>query len=92
MYVVAITMNFITDTGARTPSYGGFVTPSHDPSQTPQHSGGSAWDPSVANTPARYSIYQSYHQSNVVIKVNLLFGAEWMSGAMAMINQHLHLL
>ncbi len=38
-------------TGGRTPSYG-YMTPSHDPSQTPQH-GGSAWDPSVANTPAR---------------------------------------
>ncbi|XP_064385499.1 transcription elongation factor SPT5-like isoform X2 [Halichondria panicea] len=37
--------------GGRTPSYG-YMTPSHDPSQTPQH-GGSAWDPSVANTPAR---------------------------------------
>jgi len=38
--------------GGRTPSYG-YMTPSHDPSQTPLH-GGSAWDPTVANTPARY--------------------------------------
>ena len=37
--------------GGRTPSYG-YMTPSHDPSQTPQHSS-SAWDPSVANTPHR---------------------------------------
>ena len=37
--------------GGRTPNYG-HMTPSHDPFQTPQH-GGSAWDPSIANTPAR---------------------------------------
>lgn len=38
--------------GGRTPSYG-YMTPSHDPSQTPLH-GGSAWDPTISNTPARY--------------------------------------
>lgn len=52
-------------TGARTPSYGGFMTPSHDPSQTPQHSGGSAWDPSVANTPARYITYSLCYITNI---------------------------
>ena len=39
--------------GGRTPSYG-YMTPSHDPSQTPLH-GGSAWDPTISNTPARYA-------------------------------------
>ena len=41
--------------GGRTPSYGthGFMTPSQDPSRTPLHTGGGAWDPSVTNTPAR---------------------------------------
>ena len=44
--------------GGRTPSYG-YMTPSHDPSQTPLH-GGSAWDPTISNTPARYVSLQSY--------------------------------
>ena len=44
--------------GGRTPSYG-YMTPSHDPSQTPLH-GGSAWDPTISNTPARYVSMQSH--------------------------------
>lgn len=46
---------YLCAVGGRTPSYG-YMTPSHDPSQTPQH-GGSAWDPSVANTPARCLVH-----------------------------------
>ena len=46
-------INNVPHSGGRTPSYG-YMTPSHDPSRTPLH-GSSAWDPSVSNTPARYS-------------------------------------
>lgn len=37
------------DSEGRTP-YSGTMTPSHDGSMTPRHG---AWDPSIANTPAR---------------------------------------
>lgn len=41
--------------GSRTPHYGG-QTPSHEPgSMTPGRAG--AWDPTVSNTPARYSFF-----------------------------------
>lgn len=51
--------------GGRTPSYNnpGFMTPSHDPSRTPLH-GNSAWDPSVANTPARQDDWSNYYDTN----------------------------
>ena len=42
--------NLISCSGSR--GYHGYSTPSHDPSRTPLHSG-SAWDPSITNTPAR---------------------------------------
>ena len=47
--------------GGRTPSYNnpGYMTPSHDPSRTPLH-GGSAWDPSITNTPARTDEWSNY--------------------------------
>ncbi|XP_011410252.2 PREDICTED: transcription elongation factor SPT5-like [Amphimedon queenslandica] len=47
--------------GGRTPSYNnpGYMTPSHDPSRTPLH-GGSAWDPSITNTPARTDEWTNY--------------------------------
>ena len=52
-FYCSILFLFISLTGGRTPNYNpGFMTPSHDPSRTPLH-GGSAWDPSVSNTPAR---------------------------------------
>ena len=43
-------------TGSRTPSYG-YMTP--DPSRTPLHGGGGAWDPSVANTPFHEQEYDT---------------------------------
>ena len=39
--------------GSRTPHYGG-QTPLHEGSRTPSGAGGSAWDPSNANTPSRW--------------------------------------
>ena len=45
--------------GSRTPNFGG-MTPLHEPgSQTPGRS--SAWDPTVANTPARTSDFDEYY-------------------------------
>ena len=38
--------------GSRTPHYGS-QTPLHEGSRTPSGAGGSAWDPSNANTPSR---------------------------------------
>ncbi|XP_044014495.1 transcription elongation factor SPT5-like [Aphidius gifuensis] len=44
------------DVGSRTPHYGS-MTPNHDGSRTPGQSG--AWDPTVANTPARNSDFDN---------------------------------
>lgn len=50
------------DVGSRTPHYGS-MTPNHDGSRTPGQSG--AWDPTVANTPARSSDFDSEEDWNV---------------------------
>ena len=49
-------------TGSRTPSYG-YMTP--DPSRTPLHGGGGAWDPSVANTPFHEQEYDTPSPASV---------------------------
>ena len=53
--------NFLLLIGGRTPNYNnpGYLTPSRDPSRTPLH-GGSAWDPSITNTPARTDEWPNY--------------------------------
>ncbi|KAK7098266.1 transcription elongation factor SPT5-like [Littorina saxatilis] len=49
--------------GSRTPHYGG-QTPLHEGSRTPSGAGGSAWDPSNANTPSRMNDFDyNYDES-----------------------------
>ena len=49
-------------TSSRAPNYG-YMTP--DPSRTPLHGGGGAWDPSVSNTPFHEQEYDTPSPASV---------------------------